>query len=312
LAKASLTELRGCVEEDEERLSIERQCALLGLSRSSYYYQAQAESEYNLVLMRLMDEEILQHPFYGSRRLHQWLLDMGHGVNIKRVRRLLGIMGHQAIYPKPLTSTGNAAHQKYPYLLRNVPITYANQVWSSDITFVPMPGGYAYLVAVMDWYSRLVLSWELSNTMSVEFCTRALERALAQYGQPGIFNTDQGSQFTSHEFTGILAAKDIRISMDGRGRALDNVFNERLWRSVKYERLYLYHYSTLEQARLGLEEYFTFYNHRRPHQGLPSNNPPYSNKPYWVYHMSMDAQQESKKDTIISDATTPCRSGIFT
>lgn len=295
MANASLDELRHHVEAEEDGLSIKRQCALLGLPRSSYYYQARSETEYNLVLMRLLDEQILETPFYGTRRLHQWLVERGHQVNIKRVGRLLRLMGHQTIYPKPRTTRAHATHQKYPYLLKNLPIRYANQVWSSDITFVPMPRGYAYLVAVMDWYSRMVLSWRVSNTMDMRCCQEALLEALQNYGQPEIFNTDQGAQFTSPLFTSILLERNIRISMDGRGRALDNVFIERLWRSVKYERLYLYHYQSLEQARSGLQEYFSFYNHHRPHQGLPTTNLPVSNKPYWVYQLSMNAQEQNEQ-----------------
>lgn len=201
--------------------------------------------------MRLMDEQYLETPFYGYRRMHQWLWDMGFETNIKRIHRLWRLMGHEAIYPKPRTTTVHPAHLKYSYLLGGLKIKRANHVWSTDITYVPMPHGYLYLVAVMDWYSRMVLSWELSNTMSVDFCLRALNRALREYGTPEIFTTDQGSQFTSAEFTSILKSNSIAISMDGRGRALDNVFIERLWRSTKYEYLYLQRPETVSDAQSG-------------------------------------------------------------
>lgn len=277
--------MRVLVETEERRISIERQCELLGIARSTYYYVPKAESAYNLVLLQLMDEQYMKTPFYGYRRMHQWLRDMGYEVNLKRVHRLYGLMGYEAIYPKPRTSRRVAGEQVYPYLLRNLAITRSNQVWSSDITFVTMAAGYLYLVAVMDWYSRKVLAFELSNTMSVEFCLCALERALRRYGKPEIFNTDQGSQFTSREFTGLLHQNEIAISMDGRGRALDNVFIERLWRSVKYEHIYLYRHESGLELQSGLEEYFEFYNKHRPHQGLSGN------KPYWVYHLSVCEQQ---------------------
>jgi putative transposase len=266
-------------------MSIQRQCELLDIARSSYYYEPAPESEKNLILMRLMDEQFLETPFYGYRRMHQRLFDLGFEANIKRIHRLWKLMGHETIYPKPRTTTANLAHKKYPYLLRGLAIERANQVWSTDITFVPMPHGYLYLVAIMDWYSRAVLSWELSNTMNVDFCCRALEAALAEYGTPEIFNSDQGSQFTSNEFTGILTSKNIAISMDGRGRALDNVFIERLWRSTKYECLYIHRFETGGEVRSGLGTYYDFYNRRRPHQGLDGR------KPFWVYHLSMDEQR---------------------
>ncbi len=273
------------IEGENKRLSIQRQCELLEIARSSYYYEAVPESDYNLILMRLMDEQFLETPFYGYRRMHQRLVDLGYEANIKRVRRLWRLMGYEALYPKPRTSTANPAHIKYPYLLKDLVIERANQVWSTDITFVPMSHGYLYLVAVMDWYSRQVLSWELSNTMSVDFCLRALNTALKEYGTPEIFNTDQGAQFTSNEFTGLLASKNIAISMDGRGRALDNVFIERLWRSVKYECLYIHRFETGVEVRIGLETYFELYNMRRPHQSLNGQ------KPFWVYNLSMDKQR---------------------
>jgi putative transposase len=278
------------IEGENQCLSIQRQCELLDIARSSYYYEAVSESDYNLILMRLMDEQFLETPFYGYRRMHQRLADLGYEANIKRIHRLWRLMGHEAIYPKPRTTTANPAHIKHPYLLKGLAIERANQVWSTDITFVPMPHGYLYLVAIMDWYSRQVLSWELSNTMSVDFCLRALNGALTEYGTPKIFNTDQGAQFTSNDFTGLLAKNNIAISMDGAivtmaGRALDNVFIERLWRSVKYECLYIHRFETGLEVGNGLETYFDFYNMRRPHQSLNGQ------KPFWVYNLSMDQQR---------------------
>lgn len=244
-----------------------RQCELVGLSRSSLYYEAAPDSALNLSLMRLMDEQYLQTPFYGWRRMTAWLQRQGHEVNHKRVRRLLLKMGLRAVYPKAQTSKMGQGHKIYPYLLRNLTIEHPNQVWSTDITYVPMPRGFMYLVAIIDWYSRYVLAWQLSNTLDTDFCLLALEQAL-ETGKPDIFNTDQGSQFTSHRFTGRLEKDNIRISMDGRGRALDNIFVERLWRTVKYENIYLKAYPTVLELDLGLLNYFHFYNYQRPHQSL--------------------------------------------
>jgi putative transposase len=245
---------------------------LLGLHRSNVYYEMIPESIENLALMRLIDEEYLRHPFLGSRRMVLWLQSQGHVVNRKKVQRLLGIMGLQGIAPGPRTTVRAVGHTVYPYLLRGVEINRPNQVWACDITYVPMPRGYLYLTAVMDWFSRCVLSWKLSNSMDVEFCCEALDEALC-YGRPEIFNTDQGSQFTSREFTGRLAAKSIAISMDGKGRAIDNVMIERLWRTVKYENIYLKEYATGADCHQGLKAYFTYYCHERPHQGLSNQTP---------------------------------------
>lgn len=253
-------------------MSIRRQCELLGLNRASWYLEPAGETPQNLVLMRLIDEQYLRRPFYGSRRMTTWLIERGHMVNRKRVQRLMRQMGLEAIYPKPRLSERGAEARIYPYLLRNVKILRPNQVWSTDITYVPLAGGYAYLTAVLDWYSRYVLSWELSPTLDGAFCLAALERALTQ-GLPEIFNTDQGVQFTSRAFTGSLEARGIAISMDGRGRALDNVFVERLWRSVKYEEIYLREHSTMAALAAGLEAYFWFYCHERPHQSLGNRTP---------------------------------------
>ena len=230
------------------------------------------ETAANLRLMRLIDEQYLRTPFYGSRRMTVWLGERGHTVNRKRVQRLMRRMGIEAIYPKPRLSRRAAEARIYPYLLRNVEILRPNQVWSTDITYVPMPRGFVYLTAVLDWYSRYVLSWELSATLDGAFCLAALEQALTR-GVPEVFNTDQGAQFTSAAFTGRLAQAGIAISMDGRGRALDNAFVERLWRSVKYEEIYLKEHASVESLAAGLEAYFWFYCHERPHQSLGNRTP---------------------------------------
>ena len=248
------------------------QCALLGLPRSSWYYQPVPPSATTQELLERLDEQYTRTPFYGSRRMTAWLRSIGYPVNRKRVRRLLRLLGLEAIYPKPKTSTPAPGHRLYPYLLRGLPITQADQVWSSDITYIRLAQGWLYLVAILDWYSRYVVAWEVSNSLDSAFCVAALERALAQ-AQPGIFNTDQGSQFTSQEFTGRLLDAQVRISMDGRGRALDNVFVERLWRTVKYEEVYLKSYETVPIAIHSLGEYFRFYNEERLHQVLDYRPP---------------------------------------
>ena len=252
---------------------MQRQCALLGLARASYYYQPAELSAENLRLMNLLDEQYTETPFYGVRKMTAWLNQVKkENVNLKRIRRLLRLMGLAAIYPKPRLALSAPGHRVYPYLLRNVKITRVNQVWSTDITYVRLSGGFVYLVAVIDWFSRYVLSWEISTTLETDFCVSALERAL-HVGQPEIFNTDQGSQFTSEVFTGKLKARNIAISMDGRGRALDNIFVERLWRSVKYEDIYLHAYEDVPQVVTGLGRYFKFYTHARLHQSLDYKTP---------------------------------------
>lgn len=253
-------------------ISTARQCELVGLPRSSYYYQPAGETEYNLVLMRLIDEQYLRTPFFGSRQMTRWLRLNGHPVNRKRVHRLMRLMGLEGTVPGPHTSKPRPEHRVYPYLLKGLSLSHANLVWSADITFIPMPVGFMYLVAIIDWYSRLVLAWRLSNTLDTVFCIEALEQALTQ-AQPCIFNTDQGCQFTSQEFTGRLQEKQILISMDGRGRALDNVFIERLWRSVKYEDIYLRDYDSVPALESGLTDYFRFYNEERPHSALDGRTP---------------------------------------
>ena len=267
-----MREKRTWIEPNHSVLSIRRQCELLDLNRSSWYRAPAGESAENLALMRQIDEQYLRTPFYGSRNMTFWLTQQGHAVNRKRVQRLMRTMGLEAIYPRPNTTRRCLEHRIYPYLLRDVAVLRPNQVWSTDITYIPLARGYGYLTAVLDWYSRYVLSWELSRTLDGEFCLDALEQALV-LGSPEIFNTDQGSQFTSQAFTGRLERAGVAISMDGRGRALDNVFVERLWRSVKYEDVYLKEYPSWESLTAGLRSYFTFYCHERPHQSLGNRTP---------------------------------------
>ena len=264
--------LRGLIESGHEHLSVRRQCELLGLNRSSLYYQAAPESVENLRLMRLLDQEYTRHPFYGSRRLTWWLRTQGEEVNRKRVQRLLRLMGLEAIYPKPRLSQAGPGHRLYPYLLRGVKVARPDQVWSADITYVPLAAGFMYLAAILDWYSRYVIAWRLSNTLEGSFCVEMLEEALGQ-GRPEVFNTDQGVQFTAEAFTGRLQAAGVQISMDGRGRCLDNVFVERLWRTVKYENIYLYGYESVRELQRGLASYFAFYNEERFHQALQYRTP---------------------------------------
>ena len=262
----------GLIERDHTRLPVVEQCELLGVSRSGLYYRPVGPDPYALELMRLLDEQYTRTPFYGVRRMTAWLCEQGHGVNPKRVRRLLREMGLWAIYPQPRLSMAGAGHRIYPYLLRGVEVTRPNQVWATDITYVRMRRGFVYLVAILDWYSRYVLAWKVSLTLELEFCLEALEEAL-QEECPEVFNSDQGVQFTSQAFTGRLKEAGIRISMDGRGRCMDNVFVERLWRSVKYEEVYLKDYETVPEAVQGLGAYFTFYNRERLHQSLRYRTP---------------------------------------
>jgi len=260
------------IEPGHADLSIAQQCKLLGLARSSYYDDPVPESEENLVLMRMLDEQYTRTPFYGARKMAAWLDTQGYPVERKRVRRLLHLMGLEAIYPKPRTSLPGATTQRYPYLLRGMSIERCNQVWSCDITYIRLQRGFIYLIAVIDWFSRYVLAWEISITLDTSFCLEALDRAL-RVATPEIFNSDQGVQFTSSEFTNRLKSADIRISWDGRGRALDNIFVERLWRSVKYEEVYIKDYQNVPDAVRNLRDYFTFYNHERLHQALDYQTP---------------------------------------
>jgi putative transposase len=254
-------------------LSLLRQCALLGLSRSSLYYRPQPISEADRLLMRRIDELHLTHPFLGARRLARLLQREGVDVGRRHVGTLMSLMGLEAIYRKKRTSLPAQGHRIYPYLLRDVVIARPNQVWATDVTYLPMAKGFAYLVAILDLYSRKVLAFRVSNTLATDFCVEALEEALRRYGAPEIFNTDQGSQFTDDAFTAVLAAKGVRISMDGKGRWIDNVFVERLWRSVKYESIYLHAYETPREVRVALVRYFEFYNATRPHQSLGYRTP---------------------------------------
>ena len=261
------------IERDHQSLSLSRQCTLLGLSRSALYYTPLGESAATLALLRRIDELYLQYPFYGSRQMVRHLAREGVTVGRHRVRRLMRLLGLEAIYRKPRTSVANPEHRVYPYLLRGLTIERANQVWCADITYIPVQGGFLYLVAIMDWASRRVLAWRLSNTLDTEFCLEALAEALERYGTPDIFNTDQGSQFTSILFTGLLEAAGIRCSMDGRGRCLDNVFIERLWRSLKYEAVYLHELADGFVAQRVIEEWIEFYNDVRPHSALGGRTP---------------------------------------
>jgi len=260
------------IERQHKTLSVVRPCELLNFSRSSYYYISGKDDRYNRILMNLIDEQYTRTPFYGVAKMTAWLRRQGHVVNQKRVRRLMRLMGLEAIYPKPNLSKAGREHKKYPYLLKNMVIEQPNQVWAADITYIRMQHGFVYLVAVMDWYSRYVLAWELSITMETAFCIDALKRALS-LSQPEVMNTDQGVQFTSSAFVGILEDKNIKISMDGRGRAFDNIFVERLWRSVKYEEVYLRQYTTVSDAKRSLGQYFHFYNMERIHEALSYRTP---------------------------------------
>ena len=268
----SVERRRTVVDRRHPSLSVVRQCQLLDISRSGLYYQPAGISEEDLTLMKLIDRQYLATPFYGARRLVAWLKYHGHRVNRKRVRRLMCIMGLKAIYRRPRTSKSAPSNKIYPYLLSGMAITRPNQVWAADITYIPMARGFLYLVAIIDWYSRYVLSWRLSNTMDAGFCAEALEEALRK-GRPDIFNTDQGAQFTGEAFTGLLQQHGVRISMDGKGRYSDNLFIERLWRTVKYEEVYLKAYQDGRDARTGISNYFRFYNTERPHQALGYRTP---------------------------------------
>jgi putative transposase len=264
------------VEPDHPDLSVRRQCALLGLNRSSLYYQPAVETADNLRLMRLIDQEYTAHPFLGSRRLTLWLIEQEEEVNRKRVQRLMRLMGLEAIYPKPKLSAAGRGHRIYPYLLRDVKIVRPDQVWSTDITYIPMSAGFMYLAAIIDWYSRYVIAWRLSNTLDGSFCQDMLEEALSR-GRPAVFNTDQGVQFTAQAWTERLELAGVQVSMDGKGRCLDNVFVERLWRSVKYEDVYIRCYETVPELARGLGRYFGYYNEERMHQSLEYRTPG------WVY-----------------------------
>lgn len=274
---------RRALVSGEAELSVRRQCGLLSLNRSTAYYEAAPRPEVDLTLMRLIDKTYTARPIYGSRKMVERLRELGHEVNRKRVQRLMRLMGLVGLQPRRATSKPHPAHKKYPYLLRGVEVVRPNQVWSTDITYIPMAHGFVYLVAVIDWYSRMVLSWRLSNTMHTSFCIDALEEALGRYGPPEIFNSDQGAQFTDGDFIAVLERSGAQISMDGKGRWRDNVFVERLWRSLKYEEVYLHAYDDVAAARRGIGDYFAFFNDERPHQALR-----YS-VPSAVYFSSLEA-----------------------
>ena len=263
---------RAMIDRDHQQLSLVRQCILLDVSRASVYYRPVPTRAEDLELMALMDRQYLKTPFYGSRKMKAWLLQQGYLVSRKRVRRLMRLMGLEAIYRRPNTSKPAPGHRIFPYLLKGVEVNRVDQVWAADITYIPMAKGFLYLVAIMDWHSRHVLAWKLSNTMDTSFCVAALEEALGK-GRPEIFNTDQGSQFTSEAFTQTLQEQRVQVSMDGKGRYLDNIFVERLWRSIKYEEVYLKAYQTVAEARTGINAYLEFYNRQRPHQALGYRTP---------------------------------------
>lgn len=270
------------IEPENPDLSISKQCRLLDIKRSTYYYKPAPIKDKHFELMKYIDRLYLKYPTFGTRRMTTWLRREGYIVGRKRVRRLMRIMGLRAIYPRQRTTIANMAHKKYPYLLRDLVIDRPNQVWATDITYIPMRRGFMYLVAVIDWYSRKVLSWRISNTLEPDFCIDALQEALRCHGKPAIFNTDQGSQFTSNAFISVLKKAQIRISMDGKGRWIDNVFIERLWRSVKYEDIYLKSYETGKDLREGLKEYFRFFNEDRYHQSLDDKTP---DEVYYGYNL---------------------------
>lgn len=261
------------VHKAYNKLSIIHQCRLLKVPRSSFYYTSCGENTFNIGLMAVMDKLFTEYPFYGVRQMCCALRREGYAVGNKRVRRLMRQMGLQTIYQAPKTTKSCPEHKKYPYLLRDVTAQHCNHVWSTDITYIPMRQGFLYLVAIMDWHSRAVLSWRLSNSMDTGFCIEALQEALDRYGKPEIFNSDQGSQFTSIEFTSILQKEGIKISMDGRGRCLDNIFTERLWRSLKYEEVYLHAYESGREARDRIGKWIEFYNYTRPHSALDGTSP---------------------------------------
>jgi len=261
------------IDPSEPNVSVMRQCQLLHISRATFYYKHKPVKAEDLELMRLIDEQYLKTPSWGSRSMRNHLRRLGFRINRKKVQRLMRLMGLEAIYPKPKTSRPHPQHKVYPYLLKNLKIDRCNQVWAADITYIPMNRGFMYLVAVMDWHSRKVLSWQLSNTLDSDFCVEAVAEAISRYGKPEIFNTDQGAQFTSDAFTSLLKDHEINISMDGRGRVQDNIFIERLWWTLKYQYLYLWSFDNGSELRKGLEHWFNFYNCERSHQALDNLTP---------------------------------------
>lgn len=285
------------VSREVPDLSMRRQCELLDVNRSMLYYKPKPPTDETLELTRLIDEKFTKSPFFGARRIKEWLKTEGWNVTRKRIRRLMKLMGLEAVYPKPKTTKRNPEHSVFPYLLRGLTIDSSDQVWATDITYVPMRRGFLYLTAIMDWYSRYVLSWELSNSLDTEFCIKALNSALS-LGKPKIFNSDQGSQFTALEFQKPLKAAGVSISMDGRGRWMDNVFVERLWRSLKFEEVYLHAYETIQEARTSIGQWFNFYNYERQHQALGYKTP------YEVYEASLRLRAQE-----IAEAVETCSAG---
>ena len=280
------------VEKDNPSLSIGKQCKLLSISRSSFCYELKGETAMNLMLMRQIDEQFLETPFFGVRQMTWHLRNDGHLVNEKRIRRLMRLMGLMPIYQKPNTSKPVKGHKTYPYLLKELRVTQPNQVWASDITYIPMRRGFLYLVAIIDWYTRKVLSCRISNTLEADFCVEALNEAIAKYGPPEIMNTDQGSQFTSFVWTDRLRRSGVRISMDGKGRFLDNIFVERLWRSLKYECVYLHAWETGSEARAGIAKWVEFYNQKRPHSAHGGKPPAVV---YWLEKEEMQHDQQEQR-----------------
>lgn len=277
------------IEPDHPQLSIVQQCKLLSIARSSFYYTPKGETEQNLNLMRQIDEQFLETPFFGVRQMTWHLRNDGHLVNEKRIRRLMRLMGLMPIYQKPNTSRPAKGHKTYPYLLKGLRVERPNQVWCSDITYLPMRRGFLYLVAIMDWHTRKVLAWRISNTLEADFCVEALNEAIHKFGPPEIMNTDQGSQFTSFAWTDRLRRTGVRISMDGKGRFLDNIFIERLWRTLKYECAYLHAWETGSEAKAGIRKWMTFYNNQRPHSALGGR------PPAMVYWLRKDETQPDRQ-----------------
>lgn len=280
------------VESDNPSLSIGKQCKLLSISRSSFYYQPKGETALNLMLMRQIDEQFLETPFFGVRQMTWHLRNDGHLVNEKRIRRLMRLMGLMPIYQKPNTSKPAKGHKTYPYLLKGLRVTRPNQVWAADITYLPMRRGFLYLIAIIDWRTRKVLAWRISNTLEADFCVEALNEAMNKYGMPEIMNTDQGSQFTSFGWTDRLRRSGVRISMDGKGRFLDNIFVERLWRSLKYECVYLHAWETGSEAREGIAKWVEFYNHKRPHSANGGKPPAMV---YWLEKEDIQPDQQVQR-----------------
>ena len=278
------------IETGHARLSIGRQCELLSISRSSFYFKPKGETALNLGLMRLIDKQFLETPFYGVRQMTWHLRNEGHLVNEKRIRRLMRLMGLMPIYQKPNTSKAAKGHKTYPYLLRGLRVERPNQVWCADITYLPMRRGFLYLVAIMDWHTRKVLAWRISNTLEADFCVEALNEAVHRFGCPEIMNTDQGSQFTSFAWTDRIKRLDVRLSMDGKGRFLDNIFVERLWRSLKYECVYLHAWETGSEAKAGVRKWMEFYNRKRPHSALGGKPPAV------LYWQKMETNQPGQQE----------------